>query len=137
MECREARSLLTGGAVDGGTPAGVEKHLEACPACVRYATRMRATRSYFKRRADVEPHPAFAARVVQQLGRERSDVLGQAALRLMPVAFAMLLVLAWLSIRVPGDAALPADLAVGSQTSGDEIDDDLLSWLLEGNGNGR
>jgi anti-sigma factor RsiW len=137
MECREVRRELTA-ASDGTVRADVERHLASCTACSRYAARLDAARSHFERRAEVEPSPAFAARVAERLRHERPDVLGRAALRLMPAAVALLLLAAWFSIGVPVDATPGVELtAEYDALASDEDDDDLMSWLLEENGNGR
>ena len=65
--------------------------------------------------------PAFAARVVADLPRP-SPVLGWAALRLLPAATALLLVLsAWVWFGT----GTPSEMVASAPT------DDLVSWVLE------
>jgi hypothetical protein len=82
-----------------------------------------SVRRYLKQRhANVEPDPGFADRVRARLARRSADLLGLAALRLLPATLALVLVLAWLSIRA-GAGSQPTV----SQTTGD----DLIGWLIE------
>jgi anti-sigma factor RsiW len=120
MNCDKARTeLVDGSDRDRGA---LMRHLERCPACARYSERLERVQEVLgHHHAGVTPDPAFAARVVARLP-QRSPVLGWAALRLLPVATALLLVLsawAWLGTGTATEmtAAAPTD--------------DLVSWVLE------
>ncbi len=119
MKCREVRDQLIRG---GGPPAGVTEHLAGCPACERFASRLRTAQEVLREHhAGAEPDPAFAARVKARLPGSQ-ELLGRAALRLLPVTLALALVLAgWCLVATPGPRSLLAE------SSGD----DLLTWVLE------
>ena len=70
--------------------------------------------------AGVEPDSGFASRVAARLEREPSQVLGRAALRLLPATAVLALVLAWLSLR---QVAPPT--AVFAPT------ENVLTWLVD------
>jgi hypothetical protein len=103
---------------------GVEiaEHLEGCAACSRFAERLAMAHETLEtHHAGVRPDPAFAARVVANLP-EPSPVLGWAALRLLPAATALLLVLsAWVWFGTD----TPSEMVAAAPT------DDLVSWVLE------
>jgi hypothetical protein len=124
MTCHEARNRL---GASSATPPGrgpLADHLTGCAACTAYAARLAlARRAFAEHHAGVEPPAGFAARVAQALPA-RGDLLGWAALRLLPAALALVLVLAgWALVR-----AHSTPVATGSQTAGD----DLLAWVLQG-----
>ena len=81
---------------------------------------------------EVEPDPAFAGRVAARVRGRTAATLGWAALRFMPAAFALLAVLAWLSLQ-NGGAVLTDNVMSGGDViaAAEEVDDDLLSWILE------
>jgi len=86
--------------------------------------RLERARGYFRaHHAGVEPDAAFAGRVVARLEPRTADLLGWAALRLLPATLALVLVLAWFSLRPA------ATTQVASADSG--TSDDVLTWLLE------
>ena len=91
--------------------------------------RMARVRRYLREHhADVEPDPAFAGRVLARLERNPGEILGLAALRLLPAALALVLFLGWLALRTaPDQDASPAQPSP----------DDVISWLLEESGDGR
>ena len=120
MNCDKARrELVAGGQRQQGSLA---RHLEECAACAGYSKQLeRLEEALAHHHAGVTPDPAFAARVVANLPR-RAPVLGWAAVRLLPVATALLLVLsAWVWLGT----GTPAEMAAVSPT------DDLVSWVLE------
>ncbi len=83
-------------------------------------------RRYLRQRhAKVEPDPAFAERVLARLARRPAELMGLAALRLLPATLALVMVLAWLSIRAGADSQPTAP-----QTTGD----DMIGWLIEDTG---
>jgi len=86
--------------------------------------RLEQARGWFRRHhAGVEPDAAFAGRVVARLEPRTSDLLGWAAVRLLPATLALVLVLAWFSFRLtPSTQAASVDTASS---------DDILTWLLE------
>lgn len=124
MRCGRARSLLAS-AVSG---SGLEGHLAECEECSRFAARLEeATRVLGERPPVVIPDVGFAARVVARLP-ERDPILGWAALRVLPAAAALLLVLgiwAWLG------TSTPSELTTASPT------DDLIAWVLSRGENGN
>jgi predicted anti-sigma-YlaC factor YlaD len=126
MNCHDARNRLTAGA---GEPEGViAEHLKACPACARYAGRMRVARELFREHhGDIEPDAHFAARIAARLSSEPASRLGWAAVRLLPATISLLLVLAWVSWQVTPN---PASLFDESPT------DNLLTWVLDQTGDG-
>jgi hypothetical protein len=99
-----------------------DEHLKECAECFRFAERMAIAHEAFRdHHAGVRPDPAFAARVVANLPQP-SPVLGWAALRLLPAATALLLVLsawAWFGTDTPSEMVASAPT------------DDLVSWVLE------
>jgi hypothetical protein len=121
MNCHDARERLTAEAGEPGGP--VAGHLKACPACARFAERMRVARELLREHhGNVEPDAHFATRVAARLTREPASRLGWAAVRVLPATLALLLVLAWLSWQTTPD---PASLLAESPT------DDLLTWVLD------
>ncbi|MEE8278425.1 MAG: hypothetical protein V3R89_06865 [Thermoanaerobaculia bacterium] len=121
MNCQEARQRLTVTMADPPEEA-VTQHLESCPACARYAARLKvAVRLLRSHHAELEPAAGFAARVVAALA-EPAPLLGWAALRLLPATLALVLVLSgWCWLAAPSPSALLSESPI----------DDLLSWVLE------
>lgn len=96
----------------------------------RLETRLEQARRYFQEHhANVEPDAAFAQRVSARLERQPSELLGWAALRLLPATAALLAILAWFAFQ--STPLTPTDVAGAAPT------DDLLSWVLEDPENGR
>lgn len=122
MNCRDLRDRLVRNAPRPDDAA----HLEGCPACRRFASRLAAVRDGLRsRHADVAPDAAFVARVRARLDADATgDALGRAALRLLPVSLALLAVLVW------------ATLDAGSATTGEDAwispVDDTLQWVVDG-----
>jgi hypothetical protein len=124
--CREIRDRLTS-AGTGDRPQEVEAHLASCAGCARFASRLDAVREVLAgHRANVEPDASFAARVAARLRNDPADVLGWAAVRLLPATLVLLAALAWVAFQT---TATPSDLLSESPT------DDLLTWVVQ-NGNG-
>jgi predicted anti-sigma-YlaC factor YlaD len=121
MNCHDARDRLISGT---GEPNGpIAGHLKACPACARFAERMRVARELLRdHHGNVEPDAHFASRVAARLSHERESRLGWAVARVLPATLALLLVLAWLSWQTTPD---PASLFAESPT------EDLLTWVLD------
>jgi hypothetical protein len=126
MNCHDARNRLTAGT--GGPERAVAEHLKACPACARFAGRMRIARELFREHhGNVEPDAHFAGRIAARLRDQPTTRLGWAAVRMLPATVALLLVLAWVSWQATPD---PASLFEESPT------DDLLTWVLDPTGDG-
>jgi len=104
-------------------PADVTEHLGRCPACARFAERLMAVRQELVQpRPAIEPGPGFVSRVVASCDRPR-NLLGWAALRLLPVALALTLVLGLACLR-----ALPvseSDQVVSAPS------DDVVLWVAD------
>jgi hypothetical protein len=87
----------------------------------RIQARLEEARRWFREHhAGVEPGPDFAARVAALLRRDPAEDLGRAALRLLPAALALLLVLAWAAARVAPSV---------SQASSAAAEVDVISWV--------
>ncbi len=72
--------------------------------------------------AGVEPDPGFAQRVVARIEREPRDLLGWAALRLLPATLVLALLLVWWTVTRTPD---PATLLLESPA------EDPLGWVAE------
>ncbi len=125
MRCTIARHRLTAGVHGAPPPADLASHLAACPTCGAFAARLDAARSALASvPTPVEPDPAFARRVAARLAQTRpspSDDLGWAALRLLPAALALVVILAgWGLATSPSPVELLAD----------QPEADALSWAL-------
>jgi len=123
MDCREAREQLTRSAGES-QGAALREHVGACPECGRYRERSEAARDWFRQhQAEVEPNAGFAARVAARIDERPVDVLGWAAVRLLPATLVLVVVLGWLaSGRSPDFASIDAG----------DSGDDLLTWVLDG-----
>jgi len=121
MNCREARDLLTS-PTPPSRSATLGEHLKDCGSCGRYAARLAAAREMLREHgAQVEPGAGFAARVTAALP-STPELLGWAALRLLPATLALAVVLAgWCLVAAPSPGAL---LEEGPS-------DDLLAWTLD------
>jgi len=122
MDCKEARERLTA-TCGGERTSPLEEHMERCSACARYAARIDAARRLLtEHHGNVEPDPAFAGRVIARLPNATADVLGWAAMKLLPVTIALALVLGWFALQT----------APNFET--EEPADDLLGWVIGQNG---
>ena len=127
MNCNEARNRLLDLAAPPPAGEPLADHLESCSACAEYTGRLaRTVRALGDHHARIEPDAAFAARVVAALP-ERRGILGWAALKLLPAALALVLVLT-------GWAAIEGRRHNVTQESGPT--DDLLAWILQAEENG-
>ncbi|HEX9637685.1 MAG TPA: hypothetical protein VGB99_09135 [Acidobacteriota bacterium] len=121
MSCTETRRAL-----DHGRPAVQLEHLAGCRACSVYAERLElARRALREHRAEVEPDPAFAARVAARIDRPL-ELVGSAALRILPAAVALALILGAL-VQLTGSEPQPGGAAGGAESVMDEV----LVWLAE------
>lgn len=124
--CEATRKKLS--ASGRGDPAAVE-HLEACGECREFAARLAAARSALRgHHAGVRADAAFSARVLQRIREERAtnpiDVLGWAALRMLPAALVLTALATWSALQPHhGFASL---LLPGSS------DDVLASFIVSG-----
>jgi len=126
MTCRQFRDHLTAERPDSQSGA-LQAHVESCAACRRYAARLEAARNLLRsHRTEVEPDPAFAARVSEQLREAPAEILGWAALRLLPATLVLVLVLAWCVF-----SAAPEATYANEDPSPTE---DLFTWVLEPSG---
>lgn len=126
MNCHDARSRLT--AESGEPDSVIAEHLKTCPACARFAVRMRVAHELFREHhGKIEPDAHFAGRIAARLSDAPATRLGWAAVRLLPATVALLLVLAWVSWQATPD---PASLFDESPT------DNLLTWVLDPTGDG-
>jgi hypothetical protein len=103
-------------------------HLDECPECARFAERLGLAEEILRdHHAGTEPDAGFAGRVVAALPTSSSDLLGWAAIRLLPATLALALVLTvWALAATPSPSSL-------LEQSGDE---DLWSWILSSPGGG-
>ncbi|MGB6640495.1 MAG: hypothetical protein WBG67_06965, partial [Thermoanaerobaculia bacterium] len=74
-----------------------------------------------------EPDAGFSARVVAALPNSSPDVLGWAAIRLLPATLALALVLTVWAL-----AATPSPTSLLEQS----VDEDLWTWILSSPGGG-
>ena len=118
MNCHEARSRLT----NGTDLSEIGAHLEECPACRRFAGRMKTARQILRdHRAGVQPDAAFASRVIARLPQGSGEVLGW-AVRLLPVTGLLVAVLAWFSFQTVTTTEI---------TPTEDVAQDFLTWVLE------
>ena len=127
MTCNEARSRLHHLAAPPRAGEPLAEHLENCIGCGAYATRLAHTvRALADHHAGVEPDSGFAARVVAALP-ERSPLVARVALRMLPAALALVLVLSgWIVIEQRRHTVVEE---IGPS-------DDLLGWILQAEENG-
>lgn len=123
MNCRAARDLLMRD--ERPMASVVADHVDACDGCTEFARKLDLARATLRaHQGEHRPDAAFAQRVRASLPGD-TDLIGWAALRLLPATLALTLVLsAWCWIATPG----PQALFEQSPT------DDLLSWALEEDG---
>jgi len=122
VQCKDLRDGLIAGSA-APLPSEWLDHLRECPTCERYRTRLLAVRGFLREhRTEVDPDPAFAARVAARLPASREDALGWAALRLIPATLALALALGWFALRTA---------PVWTAADDPAPTEDLLSWVLE------
>lgn len=93
MRCAEARSLMFDPANEPSP--GLSSHLAECARCAALGARLASARAGLREhRGDHLPDPAFSARVVAALP-DTTQLLGWAALRLIPAGLALALLLCW------------------------------------------
>ena len=121
MNCRKARRAMD----DPGNSrtADLAAHLAGCDDCRRLREALDETGSMLRsRHAGVLPDAAFATRVRARLRREPAQVLGTAALRLLPLTVLILMVLSWMAFTATPQV---------EQAGVDAPTEDVLVWVLE------
>ncbi|HEV8629672.1 MAG TPA: hypothetical protein VGV61_05090 [Thermoanaerobaculia bacterium] len=94
MRCRDARQLLFHRATPEADPQ-LAAHLAQCSQCGALAARLLAVQQGLRRhQAEHTPDAGFSARVVARLPAP-TEMLGRAALRLLPAAFVLALLCTW------------------------------------------
>lgn len=126
MKCAEARDRLL--EVRPGAASGeVATHLAGCAACAAFAARLALAQEAMRaHHAGVEPGPGFASRVAAELPGP-SEMLGWAALRLLPAGLALAAALAAWSLVAAPDASSLFDTSPS---------DDPLAWVMASEENG-
>lgn len=127
MNCAQVQERLADARAE--TPsARLLEHLAECPECARFADRLHMAKELLRdHHAGAEPDAGFAARVVAALPDSTSEVLGWAAIRLLPATLALALVLTlWALVVTPSPVSLVNQSA----------DEDLWSWILSSPGGG-
>lgn len=126
MDCRKTRDLLAASrsATERSDRASSElrRHLESCAACASFAARLELAGELLGRRGlELEPDAGFVARVQAALP-DPPQILGWAALRVLPVTLALALVLGgWTYLQTQAPSALVEE----------SPSDDLLTWVME------
>lgn len=121
MNCHRTREQLVANEWDS-MAAAVEAHLETCEECTRFAGRLHMAGELLgERQLDLVPDPGFASRVVAALP-EPPQLLGWAALRVLPATLALALVLVGWTFW---ESQAPSMLVEEAPS------DDLLTWVME------
>ena len=127
MSCRTLRRALDERGALAATDPRFANHLAGCAECRAVVARFEAARDLLATpKEELAPPPGFAQRVVVSLPR-RAELLGWAALRLLPVSLALAVVAGYLVATTPA----PFDLPPGSGS-----DAELLVWLVLAAGGG-
>jgi anti-sigma factor RsiW len=127
MHCDEARKRLFSPGERTRSPE-LAAHLEGCAACAALAGRLAEVQQGLREHhTDLVPDPAFSARVVARLP-DTTEVLGWAALRLLPAALTLALVCSWYGatsgpglsdlLLNPDDPQLLTYVALGGEEGG-------------------
>lgn len=141
--CRQIRAALTAGELQPDAPE-VAEHLGHCTSCATFAHRLGAFRAALRdHHAGVEPDAAFVARLRGRLPDSATDLMGRAALRLLPLGAAAVLglgVALWMTNGELAPTGTSGDDTLIVDASGTTSPvDDPLGWLLESadDGTGR
>jgi hypothetical protein len=119
MNCRQARELLTAGRT---ADRAARRHVADCGECGRFAQRLATVeRALSEHHASIAPPAGFAARVQAQLPGG-DDLIGWAALRLLPATLGLILLLSWLNLRTPESPA--------AEETADPAEA-VLTWVLD------
>ena len=122
MNCRKIRDRL----VAGPSSDMIERHLAECDGGRTFAVDLGAVRESLRRHhAGVTPDPSFAARVGSSLRAVQPvELLGWAAMKLLPLSLVVALVLAWWAWDHTTTTVGPAPQAAVE-------DSDPLAWLFD------
>jgi hypothetical protein len=124
MNCRKVRDHVAG----GRATAEIERHVADCDGCREFARNFQTVRDELRRHhAGAMPDASFAHRVGSRLRADQPvEVLGWAALKLLPLSLVVALALAWLAwdreaapLESPGQ-----DVVVVAES-------DPLEWLFD------
>jgi hypothetical protein len=113
-------------------PSEVAAHLAACPGCTGFARRLALARGALREGGcEVLPDGGFAARLAARLPRRHpgGELLGWAALRALPAALLLALVLAGLAAA---EISPPDSLLVDDPSTSQ-----LLAWSAQAQGGTR
>ena len=118
MKCARIRRCLAAGQA---THRSVRQHLEDCADCTSFAARLGDVEQALREhRSQVIPPAGFAATVQQRLP-QGNDLIGWAALRILPATLGLVLLLSWLTLR--------------QESTVENLDTDptdaLVSWMLD------
>ena len=120
MECQNVRKKLL--EPDQSRDRNLQEHLRVCTSCARFADRLEMTQALLRdHHARVEPGPDFSARVIGNLARG-PELMGWAAIRLLPASLALVLALLGWTLYTGSDSPeLPQSAP----------SDDPIAWMLE------
>ena len=128
ITCDELRDRLTEDAAVRQEPVAAG-HLEECAACRGYAERLTLARQALRdHHGNVEPDAGFSARVLARIPDGPTQVLGWAAVRLLPATLALALVLAWFAFQEVPQTTTTTTAEAPAPT------EDLLSWVIDPTG---
>ncbi len=121
MNCTTVQRELAAGKAGETQSDAARRHLDGCPQCARFDRRLHgARRALQEHRSPATPPPGFAAAVGRRLPQDR-DLIGWAALRLLPATIGLVLLLSWLNLQ--------QGRAFESETA--DPTEAVLSWVLE------
>ncbi len=127
MHCHQVRGQLSDPSRRAEADP-LQDHLNQCSECRRFEERLKEVRGALRNRhSEVEPDASFTAQVLAQLPpREAapSELLGWAALRLLPATLGLLLILTLWSV-----ASSPSPISLLAESA----QQDVLSWVLNEN----
>ena len=127
MNCGELRDRLTRNADARREPSTV-RHIEECAACRTYVDRLSTARQLMREHhGNAEPDAGFSGRVMARLPKGPTEVLGWAAVRLLPATVALALVLAWFNFQVTPQPTTTETATVAPT-------EDLLAWVIDPTG---
>ncbi len=127
MNCGELRDRLTRNA-DARHEPSTARHIEECATCRTFANRRSTARQLLRRHhGHTDPDAGFSGRVMARLPKGPTEVLGWAAVRLLPATVALALVLVWFNFQVT-----PHPTTVETATVAPT--EDLLTWVIDPTG---
>ncbi len=138
MNCRDVRRLLDDPSRSEQDRA-FREHLGDCEECRRLHEKMGRMRAALRERhAGVTPDPGFASRVGARLSKQPVDLLGWAALRVLPATLVILAFLSWAVFTGSPAATTTAPTATTAQAASTSPSptEDLFGWVLEETENG-